>query len=597
MKLWNPSALGATMSKDVAAAIHGLLNDKIQQATELEYAQETIACDGLPRLDFLNQLVCDPNASPPTGPLVLATRKNGRPILISRVQGIGGVLPALILPDGGGVPMSVPGTSVGTVVSIGDAWVIDISETTTCPVATGETTFLTNFGTLITGSPTEGDTVEVTALCYGNGSILATAIALVVSARTIVVGNSFLDLPDGYHASNVAYSDHEGDPSTWVKSGSRILEDNSGDHTLEQGGYGIATNGTRLVIVGFGATDTIAYSDDNGLTWTGCGKVFSVAGRAVAWNGLMFVAVGIGTVSIASSTDGETWTPTSYYSGTSDTAIEIAEGSGWTKEFGVLMLVRWVIGDDVRAESAANPSNYMRGLVVGVTENTLSIAVTESAGSGTHADWRFRQANPFCGGEPTGSAYAVAWNGTTRWAIVGGSGDAGYSTDGLWWKRGSVGSGLLSTGTVAGLVWSGSFFVGVGKGPSNTIVYSADGDIWIGAGDAVLEGGGRGVALMGTRLIATGKGANSIAYSDDGGMIWHGEGDAVWLSSGYGTGGGGWGVAWDGVRVLIVGSGPFNGYFSTDGETWSPSIGEGTFEYFARAVASRPAPSLFPPMP
>ena len=55
-------------------------------------------------------------------------------------------------------------------------------------------------------------------------------------------------------------------------------------------------------------TNTIATSTD-GITWVGSGKsIFSQYGYGVAWNGSMFVAVGRGTNTIATSPDGITWT-------------------------------------------------------------------------------------------------------------------------------------------------------------------------------------------------------------------------------------------------------------------------------------------------
>ena len=71
-------------------------------------------------------------------------------------------------------------------------------------------------------------------------------------------------------------------------------------------GYGLAWNGTRLVAVGSG-TNTIAYSDDNGASWTVNNTMFTTAGRGVAWNGRSFIAVGAGTNSIVYSGNGSNW--------------------------------------------------------------------------------------------------------------------------------------------------------------------------------------------------------------------------------------------------------------------------------------------------
>jgi len=55
-------------------------------------------------------------------------------------------------------------------------------------------------------------------------------------------------------------------------------------------------------------TNSLAYSYD-GVNWTGLGTtVFSTAGQAVAWNGVMWMAVGGGTNTLAYSFTGLTWT-------------------------------------------------------------------------------------------------------------------------------------------------------------------------------------------------------------------------------------------------------------------------------------------------
>ena len=72
-------------------------------------------------------------------------------------------------------------------------------------------------------------------------------------------------------------------------------------------GYGVAWNGSLWVAVGEG-TNTIATST-NGSAWTGRGtSIFSTAGRGIAWNGTLWVAVGEGTNTIATSPDGINWT-------------------------------------------------------------------------------------------------------------------------------------------------------------------------------------------------------------------------------------------------------------------------------------------------
>ena len=70
-------------------------------------------------------------------------------------------------------------------------------------------------------------------------------------------------------------------------------------------GYGIVWAGTQFVAVGYGI-NTILYSSD-GINWTPSvngNSVLSSDGRAIAWNGLQYVAVGS---SIVYSSDGINW--------------------------------------------------------------------------------------------------------------------------------------------------------------------------------------------------------------------------------------------------------------------------------------------------
>jgi hypothetical protein len=77
---------------------------------------------------------------------------------------------------------------------------------------------------------------------------------------------------------------------------------------METGVAGLATNGGMVVAVGVGATDSFASTVD-GVSWSGRGKVVA-HGRAVAWNGLCWVATG--DEGTAYSYDGVTWNMSVY---------------------------------------------------------------------------------------------------------------------------------------------------------------------------------------------------------------------------------------------------------------------------------------------
>jgi hypothetical protein len=101
----------------------------------------------------------------------------------------------------------------------------------------------------------------------------------------------------------IFYSDD--DAITWKKFGDKI------DVGGLSGLNGIVWDGTIIVVVGFGVTNNIAYSSDEGLTWTGTGyKDFSMV-MCISYDGDNFVAGGIGKQKIAYSSDeGVTWTET-----------------------------------------------------------------------------------------------------------------------------------------------------------------------------------------------------------------------------------------------------------------------------------------------
>jgi hypothetical protein len=114
----------------------------------------------------------------------------------------------------------------------------------------------------------------------------------------------------------------------WIlvgQNGNRIAESSDGkswfirapDQILSIG-YSVAWNGSIWVVVGSSTYNntSIIWSSD-GINWTGgnnasggnSGTIFSTSGRAVAWNGAMWVAVGEGANNtIAYSFDGKNWT-------------------------------------------------------------------------------------------------------------------------------------------------------------------------------------------------------------------------------------------------------------------------------------------------
>jgi hypothetical protein len=256
--------------------------------------------------------------------------------------------------------------------------------------------------------------------------------------------------------NTLAYSNNNG--LTWIGLGTSLFANHC---------YGIAWSGTRFVGVGTG-TNSIAWSND-GITWNGLGaSIFTSQANGIAWNGTRFVAVGSGTNSIAWSNDGITW-------------------------------------------------------------NGLGTTIFTTAGNG------------------------VAWNGT-RWIAVGqGTNSIAWSNDGITWN--GLGTTIFTTAG-NGVASNGSRIVVVGQG-TNTIAYSDDNGLtYTNLGTTIFTTAGNGVAWNGTRWIAVGQGTNSIAWSNDG-ITWNGLGATIFTTAGFAIG-------WNGTRWIAGGSGTNTLAYSDD---------------------------------
>ena len=96
----------------------------------------------------------------------------------------------------------------------------------------------------------------------------------------------------------IAYSDNNG--ITWTATGTNIYSNNSSS-------FGVAYGNGRWISVGNSSTtNTIAYSDD-GITWSGAGNNIFAIGQRVSYGNGLWTAVGTGTNSLAYSNDGINW--------------------------------------------------------------------------------------------------------------------------------------------------------------------------------------------------------------------------------------------------------------------------------------------------
>jgi hypothetical protein len=223
------------------------------------------------------------------------------------------------------------------------------------------------------------------------------------------------------------------------------------------------------VAVGGAGTSTIAYSY-NGTDWTAATNFFSGGqGSAVAWNGSMWVAVGLNSSNntIATSSDGMNWFP-------------------------------------------ATTTNFFSSVIggLGVAWNGLIWVAVGGAGTSTIAysyngtDWT-AATNFFSGG----TGHAVAWNGSIWVAVGSGTNTIATSIDGINWT--AANTNFFSGGTGYGVVWNGSMWVAVGGSGTNTIAYSYNGKDWTAATNFFSGQYARGLAYNSAR-------PNTITFTTSG---------------------------------------------------------------------------------
>jgi len=324
-----------------------------------------------------------------------------------------------------------------------------------------------------------------------------------------------------------------------------------------QGANAVAWNGEKWVAGGNGRTNSLAFSDDGGMTWTGItGKsVFSVEARDIAWNGQMWVAVGRGiNFSTAYSHDGITW-----------------------------------IGP---VDVSGAPVNVFSYDIAGPTA-----AMSDISGGGNHVVW-------------TGKI----WVATGTRTLIAGSSPAAYytvaySVDGKTWT-GVADSGATSTGFdmyAYGAAWNGRNLIVTGRGTVNTLAFSTDAasSSWQGLGNTVFSVWGRGITWGARRWMATGRGTNTVAFSTNG-RNWQGCGANVFKPMRRFMAMGDTGL-YTGVTGVISGQ-PQRGVafsYSDDGITWdAPVVNQGvemntiplysfsTFTFTTAGTTGRTGPSL-----
>lgn len=109
----------------------------------------------------------------------------------------------------------------------------------------------------------------------------------------------------GQGANRIMYSL---DAVTWISSPTGNAVFSSVPFPQNPSVNGLGWNGYMMIAAGYDTTNTLAYSMDEGKTWTGLGNtIFTNSASSVTWNGQMWVATGFGTNSTAYSYNGIHW--------------------------------------------------------------------------------------------------------------------------------------------------------------------------------------------------------------------------------------------------------------------------------------------------
>lgn len=419
----------------------------------------------------------------------------------------------------------------------------------------GTTALTTGYG--IVWCPVQGYWVAVGIGASNNfatgvfdGSVWTGRGSLIMSTSARGVAVAITTLPSGFLTANNVYNYMltttmivavgGGSSSVIATSQDGISWSNQlgqGGIFSSTGAFGVAYSPSLniWVVVGNANQHAIAWSGPFAATsWTGVtGSTLFTQGNGVTWNGIMFIAVGTGNFTTATSYDGKTWKGGAPYA------------VGGVQNFQTVG-IRFPIM--VAGGSSAN------------TATSSTLAASYDGG----LTWIPRGKLIF-----TTACYCVAWNGTI-W-VAGGAGTNTFasSTDGYnWTARGA----LLITSAVYGVVWSSSLriWVAVGYGTSQ-IASSYDGITWTQRGGAstIFTGGyATAIGWNGTLFIALGAGSNSVALSKDG-INWSALGLPFSAANAGNSVPSQSGIAWNGNLWVAGTSGTSAIWSSPDGITWT----------------------------
>lgn len=364
--------------------------------------------------------------------------------------------------------------------------------------------------------------------------------SLNVSGNTITQ-NCIIDIIDGQYPVSIPTN----------LTGNTIVYDIERD--LEQPHLIVFPRTTALAL-----GNTIAYTIDQGITWTNASSPFSNKANDAVWNGKIWVSVGEGTGNtISTSLDGMNWIGRGNYIFSS-----VCNGIDWSPEQKKFVAV----GSGTNHIATSMDGIYWRG-----TNTTL-----------------FSVGND------------VKWNGKI-WVAVGFSSSTGntiaYSSDAISWTYSAI--SFQTSGSR--LYYDGTIWFAYGTDPSYNIATSSDGINWVlsyvaGANELMItlptglfadpslnlypnfpyplkecgtvsainkyvhNNSDRGCVQIQPISLACGSGANSLAYSIDG-IQWIAINNSLFSHCNR--------AVWNGSIWVAVGQGSYWVATSQDGLTWT----------------------------
>jgi hypothetical protein len=342
-----------------------------------------------------------------------------------------------------------------------------------------------------------------------------------------VIWNGKFWVASGTGSHTLAYSS---DGINWTGEGTTVLT-TAGQGIAANMGVGsaiIPTNYTTpttainpLWVIAGAGTYTLAYSVNEGQTWTGVSNtVFSIQGNCVAYSPTgTWIAYGAGSNHTqAFSNDGINW------AGQGSTVFS---GYGNYAVFNGIMWVAGGLGGNTLAYS------YNGNVWTGIGSKVFTISGTD-----------------------------MAWSGQ-MWVATGQGGNSlAYSYDGINWT--GLGNTIFTTVGMA-ISYNGIIWLASGQG-TNTLAYSYNGLNWTGLSNTIFATSGNDITWNGSIWVAVGQGTNAIAWSPSGITSWTGLGFTIPATGNLTTG---YSVVWSGKLWMVSGTGTSGcTVYSPNGKNW-----------------------------